>query len=115
MKILDGYMNAEPLIPLPKQRHNEALKPVQLIMLFLLWGFGLTIGVLAFLVEHAARVKAKQQKGRLVWQKDEEWKEQNKIIYPRTRLNVPVEGYIQRGMRYERSKPKDIQPPCEME
>ena len=99
-------MNAEPLIPLPKQRHNEALKPVQLIMLFLLWGFGLTIGVFVFTVERAAGVKAIQQKG----QKDGEWKEQNKMIEPGNRLNVGVEGYTQKG-----SRPKDILTPTEME
>ena len=55
-------MNAKPFIPLPKQRHNEGLKPVQLLMLFLILAFGLTIGVLAFFVELLVGPKGKQLK-----------------------------------------------------
>ena len=50
-KILDPYMNAEPLIPLPKKKPNESLKPVQLLMLFVVWAFGITLGISAFLAE----------------------------------------------------------------
>ena len=44
-------MNAEPLIPLPKQRSNESLNHTQLIMLWLILAIGLTLGLLFFLVE----------------------------------------------------------------
>ena len=55
-------MNAEPLIPLPKQRPNTGLEPVQLLMLFLLWALGMTLAILAFLAELMLGVKAKQRK-----------------------------------------------------
>ena len=61
-KILDDYMNAKPFIPLPKQRHNEGLKSVQLLMLFLILAFGLTLGILAFFVEFSVGPKRKQHK-----------------------------------------------------
>ena len=64
MKILDDYMNAEPLIPLPKQIPNASLESVQLLMLFLLWAVGMALGILAFLVELAVGLKAKQHKNR---------------------------------------------------
>ena len=44
-------MNEEPLIPLPKQRPNDGLEPVELLMLFLLWAVGITLGIFAFLAE----------------------------------------------------------------
>ena len=51
-------MNAEPLIPLPKVRVNEALGPEQLIMLWLIWACGITLGSLAFLLELLAKGSA---------------------------------------------------------
>ena len=55
-------MNAEPLIPLPKKVLNEGLKPIQLLMLFLVWSFGITLGSLAFLAELAVGTKNKHQR-----------------------------------------------------
>ena len=43
-KIMDPYLNAEPLIPLPKVRINEAFTVEQLIMLWLIWAIGLILG-----------------------------------------------------------------------
>ena len=60
-KILDDYMNAEPLIPLPKQRPNTGLEPVELLKLFLLWAVGMTLAILAFLAEVMLGVKAKHR------------------------------------------------------
>ena len=50
-KIAEPYLNAEPLIPLPKVRDNEALVPDQLIALWLIWACGITLGTLVFLLE----------------------------------------------------------------
>ena len=67
-------MNAEPLIPLPKQIPNVGLKPVQLSMLLLVWAVGIALGVLSFLVELVIGVKVKQHKNRVSWQRDGEMK-----------------------------------------
>ena len=64
-------MNAEPLIPLPKQRPNTGLEPVQLLMLFLLWALGMTLAILAFLAELMLGVKAKQHKPKVTTQNNE--------------------------------------------
>ena len=55
-------MNAEPLIPLPKNVLNEGLKPVQLLMLFVVWSFGIALGLLAILAELAVGTKNKHQR-----------------------------------------------------
>ena len=52
-------MNAEPLIPQPIQRPHAGLEPVQLLMLFLLWAVGMTLGILAFFAELMVGVKAR--------------------------------------------------------
>ena len=52
-------MNAEPLIPLPKVRVNEALGPDQLITLWLIWACGITLGTLMFLLELTSLVKVR--------------------------------------------------------
>ena len=56
-KIAEPYLNAEPLIPLPKVRDNEALGPDQLITLWLIWACGITLGTLAFLLELTSLVE----------------------------------------------------------
>ena len=48
---MDPYLNAEPLIPVPKVRINEAFTVEQLIMLWLIWASGVTLGTLAFMFE----------------------------------------------------------------
>ena len=53
-------MNAEPLIPLPKKKPNESLKPVQLLMVFLLWAFVITLGISTFMAEFGFGAKTKQ-------------------------------------------------------
>ena len=51
-KIMDPYMNALPEQPLRKLRDpDEALKPVQIIMLFIVWGFGTACAIISFVVE----------------------------------------------------------------
>ena len=55
-------MNAEPLIPLPKNVLNEGLEPVQLLMLFLVWSIGIALGSLAILAELAVGTKNKHQR-----------------------------------------------------
>ena len=47
---MDSY-DTEPLIPLPKVRIDEALGADQLIMLWLIWACGVTLGILAFVFE----------------------------------------------------------------
>ena len=61
---LKNYNNYEDRpIPLPKLRPpDEALKLTQLIMLFVLWGFGMTLGSLTFLMELGLGVKARGNK-----------------------------------------------------
>ena len=44
-------MNKIPLIPQPKVRVGVALDSTQLIMLWLIWGGGITLGILAFTFE----------------------------------------------------------------
>ena len=63
-KLENDVLNAKPFIPLPKQRLNEALKPVQLMMVFLLLAFGIALGILAFMVELMVGVKTKKDKGK---------------------------------------------------
>ena len=51
-KIMDPYMNALPEQPLRKLRDpDEALMPVQIIMLFIVWGFGTAFAIISFVVE----------------------------------------------------------------
>ena len=59
-KIKDEHMDAEFLIPLPKKRPNSGLEPIQLLMLFLLWVLGITIGTLTLLAELMIGVKTKE-------------------------------------------------------
>ena len=58
----DDYLNAEPLIPLPKVRVNGALVPEQLIMLWWMWAGGMALGMLVFFIERFPRGKAKANK-----------------------------------------------------
>ena len=45
-------MNALPEQPLRKLRDpDEALMPVQIIMLFIVWGFGTALAIISFVVE----------------------------------------------------------------
>ena len=44
-------MNKIPLIPLPKQSEDEPLKPIQLVMLWLIWASGILLSLVAFLIE----------------------------------------------------------------
>ena len=51
-KILDPYMNAQPDLPLKRLRDaDEALRPVQLIMLFIVWAFGMSCAIISFVGE----------------------------------------------------------------
>ena len=51
-KILDPFMNAQPNIPLERLRGaDEALQPVQIIMLFVIWGFGMACALISFIGE----------------------------------------------------------------
>ena len=51
-KILDPFMNAQPDLPLKRLRGaDEALKPEQLTMLFIVWGFGMSCALLSFVGE----------------------------------------------------------------
>ena len=54
-RFLDKYMEAEPYIPLPKENVNQPLVFDQLMMLWIIWGSGLTAGLFAFVGEHVAR------------------------------------------------------------
>ena len=61
---LKNYNNYEDRpIPLQKLRNNEALEPTQLIMLFVLWAFGMTLGSLICLMELSVGVRAKGHTG----------------------------------------------------
>ena len=48
-------MNEDPYIPLPKENDNKPLVITQLLMLWIIWGSGLTAGLFAFVGEHVAR------------------------------------------------------------
>lgn len=51
-KIMDPYMNALPDQPLRKLRDPDAaLEVVQILMLFIVWGAGITFGIIAFVAE----------------------------------------------------------------
>ena len=51
-KIMDEYMNALPDQPQRKLRDpDSALEVVQILMLFIVWGFGTTSAIIAFVVE----------------------------------------------------------------
>ena len=69
---LKNYNNYEDSpIPLPKLRVNEALQITQLIMLFVLWGFGLTLGSLIFLMELGLGGRTKENKlSKVAWRKE---------------------------------------------
>ena len=58
---MDTYLNAEPSIPLPKKSPIDGLTFAQLNMLWLMWASGLTLSVLAFLVECMTGSKAHRQ------------------------------------------------------
>ena len=51
-------MNADPYIPLPTENDNKPLVITQLMMLWIIWGTGLTAGFFAFIGEHLARKMA---------------------------------------------------------
>ena len=74
-------MNAEPLYPLPKQRDNDSLKLVQLLMLFLIWSFGTTIALLLFFFELVIGARQNAERN-----------EQNKIIHPLE--NISIDGEV---------------------
>ena len=58
-KIMDPYMNALPEQPLRKLRDpDEALMPVQIIMLFIVWGFGTAFAIISFVVEIGDEVQS---------------------------------------------------------
>ena len=59
---MDKYMEAEPYIPLPKQRVNQPLVFDQFMMLWIIWVGGLTAGILAFFGEFIAGHIPKDQK-----------------------------------------------------
>ena len=51
-KIMDPYMNALPEEPLRRLRDpDSALQVVQIIMLFMVWGFGTVCAIIAFVGE----------------------------------------------------------------
>ena len=50
-KIKYPYMNKNPLIPLPKQSEGEALRPIQMVTVMIVWGSGVIIGFFSFLLE----------------------------------------------------------------
>ena len=51
-KIMDPYMNALPEEPLRRLRDpDSALQVVQIIMLFMVWGFGTVCAIIAFVAE----------------------------------------------------------------
>ena len=54
-------MNKLKVEPLPKKSKLEGLTPEQLTMLWLIWSIGITVAVLAFLVELMAGVKKKHK------------------------------------------------------
>ena len=60
-RILEPYMNKLKVEPLPKKSKLEGLTPEQLTMLWLIWSIGITVAVLAFLVELMAGVKKKHK------------------------------------------------------
>ena len=50
--IMDPYMNALPDQPLRKLRDpDSSLGAVQILLLFIIWGFGTTCGIISFVVE----------------------------------------------------------------
>ena len=58
-KIMDPYMNALPDQPLPKLRDPDAsLEVVQILMLFIVWGTGVTFGIIAFVAELGDEVQS---------------------------------------------------------
>ena len=65
-KIAEPYLNAEPLLTLPKVRDNEALGPDQLVMLWLIWACGVILGTLAFLVEARRKLVKLYVKAKMV-------------------------------------------------
>ena len=68
--ILDPYMNKEAIAQLPKKTSgNEPLNMVQLIMLWLIWASGMSVGTLAFLAEFKFGSHGKER--RVAWAKEE--------------------------------------------
>ena len=99
-------MNAEPLIPLPTQRSQEGLGLVQLLMLFLIWAGGITLGISAFLAELGVGTKAKKGKSRKSTadgQNIERNEEKNMIIESSKML---FEGNYGPSLRYGVREPK---------
>ena len=81
-------MNGEPFIPLPKQRHNKPLMPVQLLMLWLMWACGVTAGLIVFLVELKAGVKERHKEVRkIAWTRRQDNHPKAKIK-PRVRESI---------------------------
>ena len=97
-------MTKMPLFPLPRQRESEGLINVQLVMLWIVWGGGLTIAVLSFLVELVTRGKVERLNDVVVMKNEKEVP--HKVEYPA--LNVPVKGDSEPVKRNEDSKPTTI-------
>ena len=72
-------MNAEPLLPLPKVRNNEALHPDQLIMLWLIWACGIVLGTLLFLAELTA---SRSRGGRKVEREESRFRGTKSLVAP---------------------------------
>ena len=59
-KIMDEYMNALPDQPQRKLRDpDSALEVVQILMLFIVWGFGTTSAIIAFVAELGDEAQSK--------------------------------------------------------
>ena len=96
-KMVDVHMDAEPYIPLPTKNVDKPLTIMQLTGLWFIWGIGLTVGILAFLGEFLAGIKAKKPKNRevenIAWAR--QW--QDFIIFPKKKINhqaIEVTGEI---------------------
>ena len=101
---LEPYMTRQPLHPLPRQREGEGLKPIQLVMLWIVWAIGLTIALLTFLFELVTRGKEERLNDVIVMKNQNEVP--RKVEYPA--LNVPVKGDSEPVKRNEDSKPTTI-------
>ena len=63
-KYVDNYMNAEPLIPLPKENNNKPLVIIELMMLWLIWASGLIAGLFLFILEQIVGHMKRHKHGR---------------------------------------------------
>ena len=58
---MKNYKNYEDSpVPLPRLRVNEAIEPVHLFMLFVMWFSGITVGSIGFLIELGLGVKGRR-------------------------------------------------------